>query len=195
MTLEEKLKHFQTTTMENATKKSEEMLKEYKDALNKVFEEHKLAKNREAELQIKIEKDDIKREQNKELSNEQIRIKKSLRDKHEKLKEELFAKVYQKISNFMQTEEYTQVLIKQIKKALDFAKEEPLTIYIDAVDASKKEELEQATGTTLEVSEESFLGGIRAIVSSKHVLIDESFETKFEEIKARYKLDGGCHHE
>lgn len=195
MTLEEKLIHFQTTTMENATKKSEEMLKEYRDALEKVFEEHKLAKDREAQLQIKIEKDDIKREQNKELSNEQIMIRKSLRMKHDKLKEELFANVHQKIIDFMQTEEYTQVLINQIKKALDFAKEEPITIYIDAADVSKKEQLEQATGVSLEISEDSFLGGVRAVVTSKHVLIDYSFESTFEEIKEKYKLDGGCHHE
>jgi len=195
MTLEEKLMHFQKTTMENAKNKSEEMLKDYRDGLNNVFEEHKIAKDRQAELQIKVEKYDIKREQNKELSNEQIKIRKAFRDTHDTLKDELFAKTRDLITDFLKTEEYEQVLVGQIQMALDFAKEESITIYIDPIDEPKKASLEHATGIELLVSEESFLGGIRAVVSSKHVLIDYSFESKFEEVKAEYQLSGGHHHE
>ena len=51
-------------------------------------------------------------------------------------------------------------------------------------DADKKEALEIKTGTELTVSAMDFGGGVRAVIRSRNILIDESFVTKLEQEEA-----------
>ena len=57
MTTEEKLQHFTTYAMEEARNKSDAMIREYTDAMRKIFEEHQEKKRRQEELEIKTETD------------------------------------------------------------------------------------------------------------------------------------------
>lgn len=50
MTTEEKLQHFTTYAMEEARNKSDAMIREYTDAMRKIFEEHQEKKRRQEEL-------------------------------------------------------------------------------------------------------------------------------------------------
>ena len=43
----------------------------------------------------------------------------------------------------------------------------------------------------MKISEYSFDGGIRAVIPSKHILIDSSFKTKLEEARHEFKFDLG----
>ena len=68
MTTEEKLQHFTTYAMEEARNKSDAMIREYTDAMRKIFEEHQEKKRRQEELEIKTETDRLVRENNKQFS-------------------------------------------------------------------------------------------------------------------------------
>ena len=93
MTTEEKLQHFTTYAMEEARNKSDAMIREYTDAMRKIFEEHQEKKRRQEELEIKTETDRLVRENNKQFSEEQIEIKRTLSKKQDELKEKLFVEV------------------------------------------------------------------------------------------------------
>ncbi len=80
-----------------------------------------------------------------------------------------------KFSSFISTSEYETYLCRKIKEALDFAENDEIQIYLSSSDKSKANDLAQKTGTPLQVSKEDFIGGIRAEIPHKNILIDNSF--------------------
>ena len=195
MTTEEKLKHFEESSMEKARLQSMELIEAHKEALAKLENEHKAGKDRQAALQIKMETESLKRTNNMTLSKEQIKIRRKIIKVHNELKEKLFVEVKAMLEEYMDTPAYEQLLIRQIQEALDTAGSGQVIIYIDPADVTKQPSLSAATQATLTVSEYSFMGGTRAVIPDRHILIDNSFATKLEEAKAEFKFDGGFSHE
>lgn len=191
MTLEEKLQHFQEFTMQDARDKSNQMLDDYYASLDKIFEDHKEKKLRQAQLEIKTETERLKQERNKEVSKQHLHIKRKITRRQEELKEKLFVEVKDLLCNFMESTDYNQLLISQINAAKNFAKDQNIIIYIDPADSSRRTSLEVATNSSLTVSEYSFIGGIRATIPDRNILIDNSFETKLAEAKANFIFNGG----
>lgn len=91
----------------------------------------------------------------------------------------------------MTTPAYDDLLVKQILSALAFANGTEIQIYINPSDADKKTMLEEKTGITLTVSTIDFIGGTRAVIHEKNILIDHSFLTKMEEEKIYSHYKGG----
>ena len=56
-------------------------------------------------------------------------------------------------------------------------------------------ELEKRTGMTPLLSDTDFMGGIRAVIPDKNILIDNTFLTCFENEKESFNFDGGIRHE
>ena len=79
MTTEEKLQHFTMYAMEDAREKSDSMLREYTEALEKIFREHQETKRRQEDLEIRTETERLVRENNKQFFEAQIEIKKTLK--------------------------------------------------------------------------------------------------------------------
>lgn len=186
MTTEEKLQHFQASALEDARQQSRQMLDDYTKALEKELEEHKQDKIRQAKLQIEMQTADLERNKNKELSREQLHIKRKLTKQQTALTDKLFVEIGDMLTNFTSTHEYNDMLIRQIREAKDFAKEDEIIIYIDPSDTSRLAGLEMATGVGLTISQYSFLGGTRAVIPSKNILIDNSFQTKLAEAKEAF---------
>lgn len=189
MTTEEKLQHFLEFCIEDARSRSAKMLDEYTAALEQTFAEHQDSANRRAEQQVALEKKRIEREINKKLSLEQINIKREFGKKQDELKEKLFKELTEKLLEYMKTPEYTLLLNTQIQNALKLADKEFITIYIDPADEGKLSGLSLPQGADIQVSEYSFLGGIRAVIPSRHILIDNSFQTKLSEAKRDFRFD------
>ena len=93
------------------------------------------------------------------------------------------------------TPEYENYLTAKIKEALDFAGNDEITIYLSPEDSSLAEKLQQTTGTAIQLAKDSFLGGIRATIPQKNILIDHSFAGNFEAAYKEFKFDGGPEHE
>ena len=45
------------------------------------------------------------------------------------------------------------------------------------------------------LAEDSFLGGIRAVIPQKNILIDDTLLTSFQNEKENFNYDGGLRHE
>ncbi len=195
MTIDEKLSHFYDITVEDARTKAAAVLEDHKQTLEQMVAEHRVRSEENAQAQIKAETANAKREINKALSAEQLMIKRDWTKKQNELKENLFAEVKAHLKDFTQTSEYMDYLIDKVKEALDFAGEDDLSLYLSPEDSDLLEELQKRTGAAIELSESSFLGGIRATIPHKNILIDHSFAGNFESVYKEFKFDGGPQHE
>lgn len=189
MTIEEKLQHFMEVSVNTAAIKSQNMVNQYKAGMDKILEDHKAEALKAAETYKKTEKDGINRNSSKEFARHQQHIKRKLTHKHDELKEKLFAEVLTILNDYKKTPEYDELLVKYIKESLAVAKNESLDIYIDPEDSDKLETLKAKTGANIKISDYSFMGGVRAAIPSKNILIDNSFESKYRNTKEEYIIN------
>ena len=191
MTTDEKLQHFLEFSMKDARIRSEKMVSDYCSALDETYEEHKKEALKRAQMQIEIEKNRIVRNFNKHYSIEQLNIKRELKDKEAEFTEMLFTELKDALARFMETPEYDALLVKQILAAKEVAETDDIRIYMDPVDADKIPKISMLTKTDIIPSQYSFLGGTRAVVIEKHILIDNSFETKLAEARENFHFEEG----
>lgn len=195
MTIDEKISHFYDVTVEEARAESAAILEQHKQKLEKMLEEHKALSTESAKVQIKAETENVRREVNKALSAEQLTIKRDWNKKQNELKEKLFSEVKQHLQTFTKSPEYIDYLCAKIKEARDFAGEDEMQVYLCPQDSDLLPEIVKRTGFPVQLSSDDFMGGIRAAIPQKNILIDHSFEGNFEAAYKEYKFDGGPHHE
>lgn len=191
MTLNEKIEHLKTASMEEARAQGNAIIKERSDVLEKLFREHKETALTQAELTLKSETNNAKHELNKAMAKAQIDLKREQGRCQTELKNKLFTRIRVLLDEYMLTDDYEKLLEKQILNALAFAKDADMTIYINPSDADKKERLEMRTGTYLTVSKDDFVGGMRAVIHARHILIDHSFSSKLQEEYDTFLFLGG----
>ena len=195
MTIDEKLSHFYDVTIEDAQAKAAGILEEHRKALAQMTEKHKADSQENAQVQIKAETANARREINKALSAEQLTIKRDWTKKQNELKEKLFAEVKTQLENFRNTSDYPAYLENKIKEALDFAEQDKINIYLSPEDSALLPDLVERTKAFITVSAEDFLGGIKATIPHKNILIDHSFAGNFQAVYKEFKFDGGPKHE
>ena len=192
MTLDEKLTNFTEYCVLAAKKKSEELILQQQTALDKDFEAYTLKSKEITDSQLKIEKENLEKKLNKELSNEQLHSKQLIGEARTELTDKLFVELSDKISNFINTKEYMELISSQIEYALKFADGDELIIYVDSTDESRLHELCARHQTDcIKISEHSFMGGTKALLPKKNILIDNSFAKKLETAKLRFMFDLG----
>lgn len=181
MQIKEKLEVFQKFTINVANSESDMLIREHEEACERETEEFR--KNRQIEMEHKFQMEEtaIRRELNRKVSEEVVRQKRLLDICKREWEEKLCEKVKDRLKKYQQTEDYQKYLIAKIKMAKEVAGKEEVTVYINPSDEAKKEILEQETGVELTVSAMEFGGGIRAVIRSRNILIDESFMTKLEQ--------------
>lgn len=161
-------------------------------ALEKTFEEHQADAHRRADMQLKAETQKIQKDINKKLSIEQINLKRTLGHKQDELKDKLFVELRDMLANFMETAEYDRLLDAQVADAVKIANGEPMIIYIDPADEKKLHNLAMQHQADVRISEYSFLGGTRAVIPGKNILIDNSFQAKLAEARENFQFDSAA---
>lgn len=194
MTIDEKLQHFYDASVEEARDDASREIEEHKKTLSDMLEKHKQTALAQAEAEIKAETENAKREVNKALSTQQITMKRNWTKKQNELKDSLFAEVKQHLEAFMLAPEYEDYLCKKIQEARDFAGEDELQIYLSSEETDRVQALSQRTGFPIQVSKENFMGGIKAAIPTKNILIDNSFLGNFQALYKEFTFDGGPHH-
>jgi vacuolar-type H+-ATPase subunit E/Vma4 len=189
MNLNEKLDQFYHAAIESATSQNVQIVEEYQKSLQTVFEEHKEGALRKAEAAYQAESDKLIRNKNRELSDEAIKQKRKISEKSAELTDKLFQEVMAILLPFKTTPVYYELLCSQIKEAVEFARGDSITIYIDPSDQALKTSLEADTLAVLTVSTREFTGGIRAVITDKNILIDHSFLTRLEELHSSFVFE------
>lgn len=191
MTTEEKLQHFYDASIESAAREAQHLQKEHQEALDQLFQEHKETKERQARSQLQAESDKLKREINKAVSAKQLEYRRAYSAKTEEIKESLFQEVEKRLMHFKTTPEYLDYLCRRIQEALDFAEEDEMVIYIDPSDEHLLPALKEHFNFAPTLSRESWMGGMRAVIRSKNILIDNSFATLLHEAREEFIFTGG----
>lgn len=191
MTLENKLQHFYDHSLQSAQREADNIIAEHKQSLEKIFEEHKATKSRQAEAELSAETEKLKRNINKEVSAEQFMIKRELSVKQAEITEWLFEDVRKHLNAFHDSAEYVGWMNEQLQQIKDFAGNDEVTIYLDPKDEALKNSLEESSSMKLTISREAFGGGIRAVISSRNILIDNSFDRLWAEEKGSFTFNGG----
>lgn len=191
MTIEEKISHLQGAAMEEARSQGNGIIAQHKKALENIFETHKQEAIRQADTRIKAETTSARQQLNTAASKDQLKLRRELSQIQYVLKNQLFQEVSDLMHQYMKTKEYEELLISYITKAARFAQGQPLTLYISAADKDKKEKLEKCTGMTILISEDDFIGGIRAVIPGRNILIDNSFKGALEKEYQEFTFKGG----
>jgi vacuolar-type H+-ATPase subunit E/Vma4 len=191
LTLEEKLTYMQTVSMEQARAEGNAIIDAHREALEKIFNDHKSEMLRQAETRVKAETTNAKRTVSQALAKSQLEIKRSQGKVQQELKDKVFEEAVQLVNDYMKTEAYNDFLVKCIKKAEQFAGNDPVVIYINPSDAEKLAKLEAETKVRLTVSTEDFIGGVRAVIRSRNILMDHSFKTQLRDEYDKFLFLGG----
>lgn len=191
MDLREKTEHLQEAAMLEARLRADAIVTQHKDALEKVFYQHRQEALRQSETRIKAEVTTGRQQLNLAATKAQLELKRELGKTQNELKQVLFQEVEELIREYMKTEEYVELLVTYINKAVKFAGGAATTLYINPSDADKKAYLEERTGMTLTVSREDFIGGVRAVIREKNILIDHAFKGAIEREYNKFLFRGG----
>lgn len=188
MTLDEKLNQFYTAAIDNATNQNIQIIDEYKQSLQRIYDDHKEDFLRKADLTFSMDSNNLIREKNRNLSSETVTIKRMVGEKSIELIDRLFQDITQKVESYIKTPEYLDLLSTQIESEIKFAKGEDITIYINPSDEGLKATLESKCNFPLTISNTNFVGGTRAVIHSKNILIDNSLLTKIAEARSTFAL-------
>ena len=191
MTIEERIAHIQEAAMQEARLKADAITKQHEKMLANIFNQHRDETVRQSEVRIRGELINARQQQNMAASKAQTELKREYGKRQKELKKELFEEVERMLREYMKTDAYEKALVKYIEKALRFANGEELTIYINPTDADKKDYLEEHTGMKLTVSKEDFVGGVRAVVHGRNVLIDHAYKGALENEYQKFLFRGG----
>ena len=181
MKIKEKMEVFRKFAIEVASDESEASLRDFQSACDRKLEA--LRKNRQVEMEHKFQAEEakIRRQANHEISKEVLAQKRIVDSCKREWKDRLLARVRELLAEYQKTEGYRQYLAAKIRMAKEVAGEEEATVYINPSDAGLKAALEAETGVALTVSAMDFGGGVRAVIRSRNILVDESFATKLEQ--------------
>lgn len=202
MEINEKLDIFYRAAIDAANEQSESMLLSYKNVYEEALTEYRSQKEEAWKTRERIAQERVRKEVNRSISEELLQVKKEYHDKQEVHKEELFAQVAEKLAAYRESKEYADLICRKVSQAQEFAGNEVFTVYLDPKDAGLKAAIEaqmtrqraenekgQKSECRIEVSDSSFGGGVRVVIPGKHVLMDESFDSKLMEEKEKFSFE------
>ena len=191
LTTEEKLKHFSSVTLENVQKECDEMVTQYKKKMDDYFTERKEESIKKAKLNTSIAEEGIKRKASQEYTSMQMHLRRKINHKQVELKENLFEEVRQLLTDYIKTSEYKEGVVAKIERMKKVAGNDELIVILDPQDQDIIEDIHEYPTMKIRVSDKSFSGGVIGQIPSRNILIDDSYETKFEELKEKYTIGGG----
>lgn len=112
MTLEEKIAHLQTSSMEQARAEGNAIIDSHREALEKELADHKTEAMRQSKQRIMEEKTRAKLELNQARAKFQLEQRRVRGKVQQELKDKIFNETLGFVRAFMQTEEYDTFLVK-----------------------------------------------------------------------------------
>ncbi len=188
MTIDEKIKYFMDSSIEDTSTKSVQILSRYKQSLDEEYENYKISAAKEGEFLKKSKINSTKQQLRKALAKEQLDIKRQVTNKQNSIKTKIFSAVSAKLEEYRKTPEYVQSLKNQlVKLSSDFAGTD-IVFYISIEDEALLDELKSVSDFNILVNDVSFMGGIKAVIPSRNMLVDLSYKTKLMEAEEQFVI-------
>lgn len=193
MELEEKIAYFKEEVHAAASQNVQDQVDQYQAVLQKDFDQA-IAESRNMFAERLInEQVSIRKENNKKLSQAQIKQQRELYIREEELKQKLFQEFDRAIENYKQTEEYISQLKMMMHNIINYADQpDQVELYIDQSNANLLADLQQETGYDIRVSDRPFVGGVRGVLRNRNILIDYSFKTLLTTEREEFTIEGVC---
>lgn len=179
MELQEKMAYFEEQVMKEADLVIEDQLSQYKDTLQKDYDDYCQRLKESHTTRLDNEKNNTRKENNKIISQTQIKQQRELFVEEEKLKQSLFESFKEEMQHYMQTVEYVVQLNHMIQSIKHYAQDEAFIVYINQSDADKINALNICENGDIKVSDRDFIGGVRGHLIKRNILVDYSFATLF----------------
>ncbi len=180
MNVKEKIQIFNKIVMNEAEEKRKQIMIEVSKKLSDACKEAEEKAQSEADEIIKSEIQKAELTKNKDFVDASTEAKKSLIELRNNLTLDLQQLIRQRLTDFMKTEQYKKYIIDNISKYAKKYDEIEVTVMPCDIILSEKI-LNINKNISIKQSERDFIGGFIAISKSKHIILDETFETKLEE--------------
>ncbi len=192
---EEKLQNLLNSSLQSTKSEIAHTLSAYIRTLDEEYSDHCQKARVRAEHEVELESERLTREGNRSLAEEQLHLRRRIRREEEDLTARLFEEVEDRLEAYMATPAYKELLLSQIQSAAAFAGGRPVQIFLDPADEELLGELTEASGLPLLLADHSFHGGTRALIPERHILIDNSFESRLEEVRAGFSWERRARHD
>ena len=116
MEIKEKLELFHEAVLQAAGEQSESLLEEYKKSYKENLDAYELQKQKEQETGEHIEEAKLRKEWNRQVSEQALLLKKEYHEFAEQKKELLFEKVTELLEEYRKTDAYKESLVRAIGK-------------------------------------------------------------------------------
>ena len=191
MNLDEKITHLREVVMSEARAEGNAIIENHRKALESLLDKHKEEAKTQSEIRIKSETTKSRRQGNQAAAKGEVELKRALGKRQKELKIKLFEEVKVLLLEYRKSDDYVEYICRKIREAAVFANGDGVVIYITPSDEDKKAVLESKTGMTITVSEYEFMGGVRAVIQNRNILIDHSFQTAIEAEYQRFSFGTG----
>lgn len=127
------------------------------------------------------------------ISQEEIKAKGEVLKHRERLVNELFENVVEKINTFTSSEQYVKFLIKSANEAIEDTQNGDITILIRQEDMKYKDDILNSVvaNCTIEVDTGIKHGGVSILIKGGKVLIDRTLDSAIDEQRKRFVFESG----
>lgn len=151
MELKEKLDVFFDAAIEAAKEQSSDIIDTYTKEYQEKLDTYRLQKEKELEAQRSAREARVRKEVNREVSDQAVGLKQELHEEVHKREQELMTMVQEKLDQFRQTKDYLKLLEDLTNKAKNQAKGADIQIFLSPSDQNLKDELALRTGCVMTV--------------------------------------------
>lgn len=184
----EKLEHFTSAIEADARSESEKILEDIRREMDSAMV---AAEDDILNETFRYIKNEVARERTnsgRSVSRRMMDNKNALNARREEMSGQVMQKVTARLNDYVKTEEYFKGLVESARSILNEFNHAETVLYIRKSDESLAGKLKDALkGESFTVKTGDFeLGGLMGACLATHMQIDETFDTKFSELRGRF---------
>ncbi|KAA9234367.1 MULTISPECIES: DNA recombination RmuC family protein [Aerococcus] len=188
MKLEEKMAYFKDQVTQQSQAEIDQQINQYRQTLEDDYQKFQEQTDETFAHRLVNEKEALRKENNKAISQIQINQQRELFLTEENMKLTLFQTFTKQIESYQASEAYIEQLKKMLKNIQAYAGREKYDLYIDENDSHLRSQLESYASHPIIISDRPFMGGIRAVLRERQILVDYSFLTFLDRLKENFVI-------
>ena len=185
MNVKEKLEGFSRIAIQEAEEKRIKMLNEMNAEFKRACDEITLRERKKADALLDEERVKAEQAKNKEIIQASTEAKRSLIELRSQLTDDLFHIVLAKLADYIETDNYTSGLVKDVKDlAIKYGGK--ITVYLCRRDMIFSGQLMEIPHVKVMEAPDEMAGGYRAVLENQKIVIDQSYQEKMAEARANF---------
>ncbi len=184
MNVKEKINVFSQLAIKEAEGKRDDMMAQINDEFEAACREYERDARKAAESDIREQQFRLEKKKHKEILAAKADVKKSIYELQSQLIDELFSKVEMNLGIYVETEDYVKGLLNDIRK-LSLKYRSAIELYVCARDTVHAEKIKELPNITI-MTDDSLIGGFRAVIPDKGLLVDCSYSSRLDSLKTNF---------